>query len=195
MPTGYTDTIKNGITFEQFALGCARAFGALIVMRDDPSDAQIPEQFEPSDYHSKALSKAREDLSAMELLTPSEWELKATAEHTESEMYRLKAITDKNSLRCHYAEMLECAKAWIPPSGDHDELKNFMIKQIEQSIDFDCDIKYYSTPTPLLTGIEWAEAAKAKALKDIEYHKTHHAEEVQRTNQRNEWVKLLRSSL
>ena len=38
MPTGYTLDLYNGkdITFEEFVLKCARAFGALIDMRDEP---------------------------------------------------------------------------------------------------------------------------------------------------------------
>jgi hypothetical protein len=35
MPTGYTDKIKDGISFEEFVLSCARQFGACISMRDD----------------------------------------------------------------------------------------------------------------------------------------------------------------
>ena len=29
MPTGYTDTIKDGITFKEFALRCVRGMAAL----------------------------------------------------------------------------------------------------------------------------------------------------------------------
>ena len=45
MPTGYTAGILEGETFEQYALQCAKAFGALVMMRDEPSDAPIPDQF------------------------------------------------------------------------------------------------------------------------------------------------------
>ena len=64
MPTGYTLDLYDGkdITFEEFALRCARAFGALISMRDEPIDAPIPERFEPSDYHLKELEKAKKRL-------------------------------------------------------------------------------------------------------------------------------------
>ena len=47
MPTGYTAPIKDGISFNDFMWGCARAFGALIMMRDDPPGTPIPERFEP----------------------------------------------------------------------------------------------------------------------------------------------------
>ena len=64
MPTGYTLDLYDvkDITFEEFALRCARAFGALISMRDEPIDAPIPERFEPSDYHLKELEKAKKRL-------------------------------------------------------------------------------------------------------------------------------------
>ena len=41
MPTGYTAEILNGEikTFPEFAKKCARAFGAMIHMRDDSLDA------------------------------------------------------------------------------------------------------------------------------------------------------------
>ena len=58
MPTGFTCDIKDGITFERFALNCARAFGALINMRDDSLDAEIPDEIKPSDHHVKALAEA-----------------------------------------------------------------------------------------------------------------------------------------
>ena len=59
MPTGYTAKLmEQGQTFPEFIMSCARAFGALIMMRDDPANAPIPEKFEPSDYHVRALKKA-----------------------------------------------------------------------------------------------------------------------------------------
>jgi len=44
MPTGYTAEIYEGekeVTFEKFALTCARAFGACITIRDEPMSASI----------------------------------------------------------------------------------------------------------------------------------------------------------
>ena len=36
MPTGYTHELHEGeeISFEKFVMSCARAFGALVLMRD-----------------------------------------------------------------------------------------------------------------------------------------------------------------
>ena len=59
MPTGYTSKIADGIGFKDFALSCARAFGACIEMRDDPSDKPIPNEFKPNDYHKKRMAAAK----------------------------------------------------------------------------------------------------------------------------------------
>lgn len=52
MPTGYTSPLYEGkeISFEQFALRCARNFGALVMMREEPLDTPIPEKFNPCEY-------------------------------------------------------------------------------------------------------------------------------------------------
>ena len=50
MPIGYTSKLHDGDQpFNEFIMSCARAFGALVTMRDDPNDAPIPE-FEVSEY-------------------------------------------------------------------------------------------------------------------------------------------------
>lgn len=61
MPTGYTNRIQNGeITeFKDFALACARAFGALISMRDDALDAPMPAEILPdTKYHDDHIAAA-----------------------------------------------------------------------------------------------------------------------------------------
>ena len=35
--TGYTSKIAQDITFKDFVMSCARAFGALVTLRDKPS--------------------------------------------------------------------------------------------------------------------------------------------------------------
>jgi hypothetical protein len=196
MPTGYTDAIKDGISFNTFALNCARAFGATITMRDDaPGGEAIPEVFEPDSYHLKALAAARETLQCLESMTAPECELKAAAEHTAGEVRRIERLKELDDLRQKYTDMLACAESWTAPTPDHVGLKEFMVKQIQDSIKWDCDTSFYAEPAKLLTGLEWAEAAKARALWDIEYHKTKHAAEVKRTDERNAWIAALRASL
>lgn len=83
MPTGYTHEVQSGevTDFPTFTMQCARAFGALIMMRDDPSDAQIPEQFEPSDYNRRARERAVAELQRLQNLTWDEIGAAARADY------------------------------------------------------------------------------------------------------------------
>lgn len=195
MPTGYTADIKDGISFEQFALNCAKAFGACISMRDLPSGAPIPEEFEPSKYHADQLAEARRQLAFYEAMPQEEATELAAAEHREAEANRLRRLQENRNTLEAYEGMLDQVRLWSPPSEQHEELKNFMIDQLGKSIEFDDSTKYLSTPTPLVSAADWLEAKKAKALKDIEYHKAEDAKEQARTAERNQWVRLLRESL
>ena len=45
MPSGYTEGVASGkvTEFKEYALLCARAFGACISLRDEPLSLEIPE--------------------------------------------------------------------------------------------------------------------------------------------------------
>lgn len=196
MPTGYTAAIKDGIDFKTFALDCARAFGACVMLRDEPAGGdKIPEAFEPSDYHLKALEKVRIDMGALDAMTPEELEAAAAKKYRESEDRRIARRREILALREAYEAMLAKVNAWTPPTADHAGLQEFMRTQIEESIEFDCDTDYYDKPTAQLTGAAWAAERQAKLRADAEYHKKGHEDEVKRAAGRTEWIRALRASL
>lgn len=195
MPTGYTADIKDGISFEEFVLNCAKAFGACISMRDLPSGTPIPQKFQPSLYNATALAKAQEELRRLEDMPEAEAIALRTAEYQEEERSRLKRLEENKKQLEAYRAMLDKVKAWTPPSTEHLELKSFMVKQLEESIKFDDMTKYYSEPTLLLRIHDYMKAKEDKAKADIKYHQEKHAEELQRTEERNLWISQLRESL
>ena len=198
MPTGYTAQIADGISFEDFVMGCARAFGACITMRDDPHDTPIPDKFEPSDYHVKALTKAGERLSELQGMTPEEAQAGADEEFKNEVIHIHQQINEMCALRDKYRSMLSCVRAWQPPTADHTGLKDFMIEQINGSIEFDCDPSYYNKKLETLqhlTGEEWRSVQIRRAMRDIAYHSEENTKEVDRANQRTQWVSDLRKSL
>jgi hypothetical protein len=193
MPTGYTAGIEKGMTFQEYALGCARAFGALVEMRDDPMGKPIPEKFEPSTYHIECLDRARTRLKFVESLTLKQAEVEAEREYQDALASHTKYATAKNELRKRYEVMLAEVRAYIPPSPDHVEYKQFMESQLSESIRFDCG---YSVPAPKKKDPEqWLRDEQAKALKDIAYHREEYTKEQERTESRNRWVRQLRESL
>ena len=195
MPTGYTADIPSGITFEQYALNCARAFGATITMRDDPKDTPIPEEFEPSDFYKKEAAKARKEIDAICKMKIADCEKAADKEYVKAELERKLCLKDNREQILSYKAMLEEVKGWTTPSEDHKEFKKFMIEQIESSIGFDDMSDHYSKPSEKLTGKQWKESKIGSLIKSVERYDEEYAKEVDRTNQRNKWVRQLRESL
>lgn len=196
MSTGYTADISKGITFQEFAMGCARAFAACVSMRDDPSDKPIPEKFQPSAWHKEELKKANDRLEQLASMDLVEAQILARQEYADEFARINESIIKDRELMGQYKDMLRQAKHYQPPTPDHVEFKAFMISQIETSIKFDGMEDYYIEHQPeLLSGKEWLRYAKAKAQRDIDYHTKENIAEIERTNQRNEWVSALRESL
>lgn len=196
MPTGYTSEIANGISFEKFVLRCARAFGALVEMRDESMDAPIPKKFEPSDYHTKELQKAKEKLKRCRAMTMEQAREEADKEYEKNLAAHERAIKKMETLKAKYEDMLAKVRAWVPPSKDHQELKNFMEKQIEDSISFDCNLRYYEeNPPEKITGADWKKMRIENAQDNIAYHTKEQADETGRSVSRSKWVQQLRESL
>jgi len=195
MPTGYTADVGDGkvTDFAKFAMQCARNFGALILMRDDPMDTPVPEKFEPSDYNLLRLEEQRRRLIEFEAMTPEEATRQCRSEH-QKEMESWQERKERRTLkRQRYEQMLSKVRSWQCPP-DHVNLKDFMIDQLMESIKWDCD-DTYDLPSKPLDVDTWRGMRIAAIRKDIEYHQEQYAKEVQRTNDRNEWVRQLRESL
>lgn len=195
MPTGYTAAIKDGITFKEFALNCARNFGACISMRDEPNGTPIPDKFIQNDYHLNKKKELQEEYSLLSLEDNGFWLKKVISDTTKKEDQRIKWNNEKLELKNKYLIMLNQVNDWVQPSSDHIHMKEFMVQQIEESIEWDCDVTYYSEPTKLPDALEYKNKILRELEKDIAYHSKQHEEEVERVSQRNKWVKLLRESL
>ena len=196
MPTGYTASVQSGeITeFSDFVMSCARAFGALINMRDEPTGAEIPERFEPSDYNLKRIDEVKAEKARLLSLSPDQIEAERDAAEAERVTGREEYLSKQKLQRERYEAMLEKVNEWIPPSPDHDEMKSFMQKQLSESIDFDCSHSTFNIE-PLPPADEWHSDRVGQAEKDIAYYTQRHREEVARTEGRNEWLRQLRESL
>lgn len=194
MPTGYTQAIINGADFKQFALLCARAFGATVLMRDEPMDAEIPEQFEPSTWHQERANEETARLHWLNTMSMEEAEDAAEDAYlTAMARYRQRIQEAEDTYR-QYDTVLKAVLAWEPPSPDHIKLKEFMAEQITDAMDFDCDTDFIEQP-PVQNGEEWRQKELNQAAWRIDYHREEQAKEEQRTATNNEWLRLLRESL
>lgn len=200
MPTGYTADIKDGISFKEFLLNCSRAFGALVHLRDQP-DAEIPDEIEPKTYHKEKLSELRSELKKVNQMEDEEileeWEQIRDDAIGRAE----KSISEAQELREKYEDMLEKVKDWEPPTEDHQNLKDFMIEQIEKSIDFDCSKTYSQKqlvnwknkekPSPY----EYRQQRIESIQDDIKYHEEKWESEKKRAKDKTEWIRELKKSV
>lgn len=176
---------------------CARAFGALVLMRDDPMDAQIPE-FEPSDYSAKQLESAKARIVELGKMTLAQCEAEADKELSAMVKQRAKSKAESDEKRAAYQAVLIKVEVWTPPTPNHEGLKRFMTEQLTESIKFDChDENFLDRCYPLTrkSAATWYGEALASAKYDVEYHTDANAKELARTRERNKWVRDLRDSL
>lgn len=193
MPTGYTQAVQNGtITdLKEYAMSCARAFGACIMMRDDPADAEIPEEFPASDYHAKALVEAQNELAMFDAMLEPDLRARYDADQAAAEKSHRESCRRKQTERARYEAMLKQVNEWNAPSDDHAEFKKFMASQLNESIKFDCTEYDRESPADFET---WKAKTRENLSWYVDYHAKGHAEEIERTNQRNQWIRLLRES-
>jgi hypothetical protein len=197
MPTGYTAKLYEGTeqSFQDFALECSRAFGALILMRDSSTDAPITVEAitDDSDYYVKGLARAQEELARLQALSDIEIAREARSAYLDRIEYEERSKADRLAKRARYEGMLDQVREWEPPSEDHAEFKKFMIEQLTGSIDFDTKDLGGEIVEP--TPEEWLAERIARAERDIEYHTEEEAKRLERNEGRIRWMNQLRESL
>lgn len=193
MPSGYTSDIHDGkdVSFQDFALTCARAFGATIMQRDEPLGSK-PRLREASAHHRDSLTKARARLAEVKAWSDDEAERQANAAHSEAISQWRKSTERTVGLRERYGSMLDQALAWTPPTDEHRELKEFMVKQLRESLDFDC----HDRPRPeRKSGEEFRAEQEAAAQWSVDYHAKGVRDEAKRVRGANAWITALWESL
>jgi len=198
MSIGYTECIKDGISFEDFVMRCARAL-----------DEQIPYESKVDIYFEKRRllclrNKLRRFVKKYTRCRVGRLKSKAKiiTEYNNSIGRYKRSIEASDYLEQKYLDMLMKVNNWAPPTNDHTELKGFMVDKISKSIEFDCiaEREYYRDRINKIRmkkdNIEnWRSDNIKNMLEDIRYYKDQLEEEIHRVNERNKWIKDLRGSL
>ncbi len=195
MPTGYTATLMDkGEPFQNFALRCARAFGALVMMRDDPMDAPIP-TFEPSQYSLVGGEQAKALREHLLSMTDEDRIVYGQAEK-EKEIAMLENLLVTETVQnARLLGMRDEVTRWNPPTQDHVGLKDFMLQQIKVSLGTGDYYQQRIRECRAKFARDYYDKAVEKATHDIEYHEKAYREELERTASRNRWITELRASL
>lgn len=204
MPTGYTADLLTGKdkTFKEFATACMRAFGALIHMRDDPHEAKYKPQV-PSDFYVNCVIKNKENLENLHKSSDEDLlKERLKSLHDDADRYR-KHIKEHDDNRILLEKMKAQVEGWMPPTGEHNTFKQFMIQQLDTAIEGDGDSTYY-VKNLMETEKKIAEDIDVSKYRQqlIEYeeeelarHENAVAKEIEKCNSANKWVSDLIESV
>lgn len=195
MPTGYTYYIENGDITKatDFIMLCARSFGARVEMRDESLSKPIPKEFKADDFYEKKLEEEKLKLAKYRAMSISEAQKRIDERHEKEISETRKSKENTERLRSKYLKILRDVKAWIPPTPEHDSLKNFAIEQIKICIP---DMSFYErTISRTKPDAEvWLKENINACIENIERYQKHGQEENERVASRNRWIKDLRES-
>jgi chromosome segregation ATPase len=197
MPTGYTSVVcERDISFNEFTWRCARAFGALISMRDASLHANIPDKLPVDDsFHVAELKKAQTRLKTLKKTSLDVAEARAKRDYAAALKAKKEHIKRVSDVRARLDAMREQVDSWQPPSKEHEGLKTFMLQQLDETIKYDGTVSEYYDKVKPQTGEEWLEMALGHAQRDIEYHTQHLAEDRKRADEHQQWIDQLRANI
>jgi len=194
MATGYTAKIieGDGVSFESFVLDCARAFGYLLCMREEPNDAEVPDEFKPDPWYMEDYIKSKKRYDEMLLLTDNEWK-EAFGKYREDVLSSYAdSCRKQEEQRARYQGMLDKVMYWEPPTPDHIGLKEFMVDQITSSIDSDC----YKINPPNIGDInKYIADSLNYAKQSMDTASARFMSEIEKCKERTQWVQALKKSL
>jgi hypothetical protein len=203
MPTGYTAGVVDGTikTFKDFAKSCMRAFGATVHMRDEPLSNGYRKRI-PDSYYYDNLKEAKKNLSDLETLPDQHFIDKEHKSIKEDIRHYSKKVKEIKEIKERLDVMIAETSEWVPPTEDHVEFKNFMIKQLQDTLERDGDASYWENlleesykklESPIdLDSIK--KDLRESYEYDVETRQKRLDEEIERCESANEWVdKLLKS--
>ena len=194
MPTGYTAGIEDGTiaTLREYALVCARAFGACISLRDEPLTAPLPERISPKvQRYDAEIAKARAEIVRLNMLSAKECDEAAAGAYAERMKSRDEYMAGCMPIKKRYDSMRQATLEWSPPI-ELVELKAFMLQQIavSQVGESSC------YPEPVRQSAEqWFADALGRAADDLAYYEDRRGKAIRIAEENNRWLAMLRESL
>jgi hypothetical protein len=193
MPTGYTSIIeeRDDVTFQEFAMRCAREMMPCISLREEPLDAHIPAKLVPSAYYADRVSELEKKIETLLNTDLDSAQQMLNRTHESAVEWTQKYNISVARKRAKLAAMREETAAWVPPTNDHENLKKFMLDQLDQELALCGDLVAPEKPklgTYLEQQLQDARERLESAKKDL-------AAEEERFAWNNRWIDDLRKNL
>jgi len=198
MPTGYTDILDRtpgDVSFNKFAWLCARAFGAFVELRDEPTNKKLTMEDlykKPGTRCIDKVTEATKEIARLNALADEECDRIALADFTEATARFENYAKEKAEIAAKYKDMRDRVMAWTPASSEHKGLQKFMLEQLEIGKPYEFNKNDYPKK---MTGAEYRTYWMNSALRDVSYYAKEHQDEITRTEERNHWIKGLVDSI
>lgn len=200
--TGYTEQIENGnvTTGKDFLKLCTRAFGVAMDMIEKPLSVPTPTHFEPNPYYKEKYDKAVEVRNKYRQMTFEEAKQDIIKKHN-AEITQIKKFLEKYKLEDEkYKKVRDEIKEWIPPTPQHEALKNFALDQIDLSMN---TYLYNSLEKELNKELDISDDAvwkyinntNASCEKNVGEAYEQWQKDLKRTAEKNTWMRQLLESL
>jgi hypothetical protein len=193
MPTGYTCIIEDNAntTLRDYALRCARAFGACVMQRDESLDSP-PRPREVSGHYAEQIARAQSRLVELKGISAASARALWEADCESKRRANAREAAEHARKSGVYAVMRAEVEAWAPPTADHGTLRTFMLEQI--------DLCYRPGEEPYIVALppspeSYIEGQRQSAIRDLDYYTEGRAEEIERMKQANAWLDALLSAL
>lgn len=200
MPSYYTVDIYEGknVSFQDFALKCARQFGAFVHMNEEDPDSPLTRPT-VSDYYKNSLRETENEF-ALFLKASREQREKMFEIEMEKELKHYKEkIEEEKELEEKYQNLLEQAKAYKPPTKEFNNYKDYMLNQLNQAIKFDCSNEQWYLAQIASVEAEtfdiWEQEKMDLYNSKITYYKESYKKEMNSVSKKNQWIDLLYESL
>ena len=121
-------------------------------MRDEPN-ASIPSEFKPNSYHKDKFAKACKTFYRTMGMRNNEAEKLANEDYVSQFESYAESVEENRALAVKYGGMLAKIAKWQSPSPDHDNYRDLMISQLEESLQSDCGCEHDAPKK--ITGAEY----------------------------------------
>jgi hypothetical protein len=195
----YINNLKNGkhVTFREFTLNCAQDFVVGVptkmfshLLSNSRVEFLFDNPLHPDNYHLDAVETAKKRLAEVEKWSSVLAEREAKKAF-DKKVRSIHEVNEKNEpIRLTCIVMLKEVRKWVPPTRDHEKLKNFMVIELAEAIE-----SFTSEMPEPISGRQYRKQLMDKAHQNIVYHTKMHAGNVQGARNNRDWVCALRRSL
>lgn len=203
MPTGYTSYINDGkiTNGADFLKLCTRAFGVAVDLKDESLFVPTPEHFEPDPYYKESYEKAvnkRDKYRKMTLNEARQDFINQAIENINSAREHLKNIIEEND---KYQAVKDEIMDWIPPTSEHEKLKEYAINQLDISMNSADTIKYYEEESDKMIDdnekavTEYLDRKRKMTEGNVVRSYKKWQENIKETEEKNLWMKQFLDSL